>query len=264
MGVTTFLLLAALVQDTRTIEKTFTGVRSIEVENIKGPINVVATSSNDVKLVAKETLGADTRERLDELKKKIKLEFTQDGASAHAIVDSPCQCRNRWGEEDNWRENEIRYEFELQVPRGAYVYLKTVSGDIHVEGVEGGYRVRNVNGSIDMKEVAGSGEAYTVNGKVDVTLKRNPEKDTRFGSLNGSVDVYFQPKLNADFRLKTFNGSIFSDFEMTSLPNTPGTTERRNGKFVYKSTKGSMARVGQGGPVITMDGFNGTMHIRSR
>src|SRR5258708_13290395 len=73
-----------------------------------------------------------------------------------------------------------------------------------------------------MEDVAGSGLVSTLNGKVRVTFSKNPSKDTKFRTLNGSVDVYFQNGLNADLKFKRLNGGIYTDFEVTALPETTG------------------------------------------
>lgn len=75
------------------------------------------------------------------------------------------------------------------------------------------------------------------------------------------IEVAFQKNLSADLRYKTFNGGVYTDFPITSLPAAAGTAERRNGKFVYKSNGYSGARVGNGGPEIQFDGFNGNIRI---
>jgi hypothetical protein len=75
------------------------------------------------------------------------------------------------------------------------------------------------------------------------------------------MDVYFRPALSADLLFKTFNGDIFSDFDVTPLPNASVETVRRDGKYVYSSRRGKAARVGQGGPEISFDAFNGSIRL---
>jgi len=46
-------------------------------------------------------------------------------------------------------------------------------------------------------------------------------------------------------------------------PREP-TREQRDGKFVYRSDRFSGVRVGQGGPELRFDAFNGNIHVRER
>lgn len=106
--------------------------------------------------------------------------------------------------------------------------------------------------------------AYALNGEVNVRFTKNPAAECYFGSLNGDVTVEFLPNLSADLRLKTFNGSIFTDFPMISLPQREATAKRKDGKFVYQADKSFGARIGNGGPEIEFDGFNGNIYIKEQ
>ena len=130
-----------------------------------------------------------------------------------------------------WRTHyEVRYDFEIQVPRGTNVDLSTVNdGEILVRQIDGHYDVHNVNGGIEMEKIGGSGEVYAVNGDVTVDFVKNPSKNSRFGSLNGEVRLYFLPNLSADFYLKTFNGEIYSDFPVSYLPIQAETSSEKKG-----------------------------------
>ena len=111
--------------------------------------------------------------------------------------------------------------------------------------------------------MAGSGLVSTLNGKVKVTFSKNPAKATQFKTLNGSVDVYFQNGLNADLKFKKLNGGIYSDFEVTALPQTVA-GDSKNGRFVYRSDRQTAGRVGKGGPELSFDTLNGSIRLHSR
>jgi len=135
---------------------------------------------------------------------------------------------------------------------------------VSVENVVGSYRIRNVNGDITMRNVGGSGEAKTVNGPVKVSFRENPREDSEFSTINGDVELVFAKSPDADFRFKTFNGDIYSDFDLTALPLASPTTERRNGRFVYKSDRYTGGRAGSGGPEIKLENLNGNLRVLER
>jgi DUF4097 and DUF4098 domain-containing protein YvlB len=144
--------------------------------------------------------------------------------------------------------------------------LKTVnSGHVSVRDVIGNFSVHNVNGGIDMQDVGGGKAlARTVNGGVKVVFRENPRENSDFGTINGPVDLYFTHGLSADFRFKTMNGHVYSDFEMTSLPMKAATTERRDGKFVFRTDRYTGGRVGGGGLEIKADNLNGDIRVLER
>ena len=134
-------------------------------------------------------------------------------------------------------------------------------GDVIVENVNGTFEVGNVNGGIDMTGIAGSGLASTVNGRVEVQFKKNPESRCGFKTINGSIEVKVPDELSADLRLKTFNGEVFSDFEVTSLPQQAPAKEKTGKRTIYRGGDYCNVRAGKGGPEIRFETLNGDIRI---
>jgi hypothetical protein len=265
--------LVAAVEEKAVIERAFTvsdpQAARIEVENVWGDIRVTGNSGREVKILARETVSAPTKERIADARRDVKLDISQSGDTVRLYVDGPFRCNCRDGN-SGWRGGRdtsytVTYDFEIQAPAGASVFLRTVNdGEIKVSGISGDYDINNVNGGVEVLEAAGSGRVYALNGGVKVTFRGNPKAESYYGSLNGPVDLYFQPDLSADLRMKTFNGEIYSDFPVTALPRRLAKAERREGRTVYKSDRWTNARVGSGGPEIQLDGFNGDIRILKR
>lgn len=259
------------VTEQETINKSFpfpaTGERrSLDVDNVWGSVRVTGGSSDQVQLVAKKTIRAESKDKLELARKEVTLDITQQGNALKFYVNGPfrCQCDGCF----SFREHEgyiVKYDFELQVPSDVDLTARTVNdGDVIVQNVAGQYSVRNVNGPIEMSNVAGSGNAKTVNGELKVVFRGNPQSKSSFATINGDVDLYFLPKLSADVRFKTFNGEVFSDFEMSSLPQRQPVEEHQNGKFVFRADRFSGGRIAAGGPEINIETLNGDIHIRER
>lgn len=252
-----------------TINKSFSlssGQRTLVVDNVWGSIHVVGGTPDQVQLVAKKTIRADSKDDLELAKKEVALDITQEGSTLKLYVNGPfrCQCdgcvsiRERQG-------YIVKYDFELQVPRDVNLTARTVNdGEVTVKDVAGNFSVHNVNGPLEMTNVAGSGQAKTVNGELKVLFRDNPQKNSSFSSVNGDVDLYFLPKLSADLRFKTFNGEVFSDFQMSALPPREPVSQRQNGKFVFQADRYTGGRVAAGGPEIKVETLNGDIHIRER
>ena len=241
--------------------------REVIVDNINGPITVTGYNGSEVQLVAVKTLRARSEAKLAEAKEKIRLEITEHGNSIELYVDGPF--RRRDGERNyqgsDYYGYEAHFEFTLKVPFQTDLKLKTINdGDIEVANVAGDFDIDNINGSVEMLEVGGGGRAYALNGELTVRFKQNPERDSYFGSLNGEVKVEFPKNLAANVRLKTFNGEVYTDFPVSSLPVRAPVQEKSAGKFVYRSDRAFGVRIGQGGPELEFDAFNGDIHIIKR
>jgi hypothetical protein len=236
------------------------------VDNIWGSIEVTGIDGDHVELVAHKTIKARTEGRIQEAEEEVKLDITEEKNIIDIYVDGPFREQNRGRERRYDPGYEVHYDFEIEVPRKTNIFIKTVTdGDIKVTGVEGDFEVRNVNGKISLDNIAGSGIAHTVNGAVKASFTRNPESDCSFKTINGDIEVAFMKSLSADFQLKSDFGDAYSDFPVSYLPaRSTATTERKNGRFIYKSNRFIDVRIGTGGPEIKMDTLNGDILINKK
>jgi hypothetical protein len=262
-------LMSADVERNETIQQTYplpgSAPKKVIVDNVDGSIHVTGYAGGEVHLVAHKRLRADSPETAEQAQRDVKLNISQDANTVRFYVDGPFRCRDGGVHIDRDPGYQVKYDFELQVPHDTAIDLKTINdGEIKVEGVAGDYKVDNINGGVEMTELSGSGKVYALNGKVKVTFRENPRAKSSFGSLNGEVRVSFQPDLNADLRFKTFNGGVYTDYPVTYLPMPAAATGRHEGKFVFKSSDWSAVRVGQGGPELSFDAFNGNIRILNR
>jgi hypothetical protein len=233
------------------------------VNNVSGRIHVSGYDGNEVKLDIDRHNQAESRDRLEEAKRRITLEISESGGTVRVFEDGPF----RNGDDGiNYRGDRhygyrVDFNYEIQVPRAIALSLRNFNhGPIEVHGTAGEFDVHDFNSGIVMDEIAGFGTVNTFNGSVKVTFSRNPEHDTNFKTFNGSVDVYFPRDLNADLHFKTFNGGVYSDFELAPVPVQTGEGTR----FVYHSGRSGSGRIGKGGPSLTFNGFNGTIRLHSK
>jgi hypothetical protein len=235
----------------------------LKIDNISGFLHVEGYDGKTVKMKAEKTISAKSETELKKGLDEVKLAIVTDGNKMNIIVDGPFRQKDgRICLDSDKLGYLVHIDFTLTVPRKTALTLKTINeGDVRVNGIDGDFDVNNVNGSIQMEKIIGSGSAHTVNGKVVVNFVKNPAKDCSFHTINGKLAIDFRPGLSADFQLKTFNGKIFTDFPSTYLPSKAAKGERREGKFVYKSSGYQGIRIGSGGPTIDMDTLNGNIYI---
>jgi hypothetical protein len=284
------------VQETEQVQRSFTmngaGPWRLSIDNITGSIRVATGDQQTIELSVTKVIAARTADYVDTARKEVTLDVDESSTGVDLFVDGPfrCQCDsggcaggtsargncrggciNGNGCWDNsrtrdWDRNyRVRYDFVLKVPKTTALCLKTVTdGDIRVDGASADFDISNVNGAIEMLDVTGSGRARTINRDVKVVFATNPTKESSFATLNGNTIVYFQPELAANLRVKTFNGKIYTDFDTAHLAGLAPVAERRDGKFIYRSDRGTGLRVGPGGPELRFETLNGDIRILQR
>ncbi|MEK7727619.1 MAG: hypothetical protein AAB354_04355 [candidate division KSB1 bacterium] len=241
-----------------------TQAKHVIVDNLNGAITVTGYSGNEVQLLAKRLSRGRTQEKLVLAKQEVRLDISEKSNVIKLYVDGPFRCKNG---ETNYRGEryygyEVQFDFTLQVPYETDLTLKTINnGDLKVENVAGEFNVDNINGSVTMLGVAGGGHVYALNEDVEVRFKKNPDRQSYFGSLNGDVRVSVPEDFGATVRLKTFNGEIYTDFPTTYLASRSPARERENGKFVYRTDQAFGVRLGRGGPELEFENFNGDIFI---
>jgi hypothetical protein len=237
--------LMAEVQDRSTETRTFAGVREIVLDNVSGTVEVTGYNGRDAVVEIEKRIRAESDDRMEVAKREVKLEVTESAGLLKLLVDGPFRCNcDSWGARRNGYQ--VTYDFKVRIPADAK------------------FDVRTVNGALSMEGIAGAGKAKTVNGGVRVVFAKNPPGAVEVETINGNVDVTLLPGLAADLRMKTLNGGMFTDYDVTPLPSEPVTTERRNGKFVYRTQDAARVRVGGGGPELSFKTLNGNIYVRSR
>lgn len=274
------------VKKNETIEKNLsfaggTEPQTLKIDNIFGSISISGYNGKTVQLTAQKTIRAKTNQDREDAEKEVKLDISTKGNRIDVVVDGPFR-----DEEGgcHWNNRKfgytVQYDFQVKVPFNTGLDVKTITdGDVEISDIQGKSTIKNVNGKITVKNlkgdflvhtvngrikmegITGSGEAHTVNGKVSVLFDKNPGSACSFKTINGNLELDCLPGLSGDFQLKTFNGKIYSDFPASYLPASPAKEERKKGKYVYKSSSFQRVRIGNGGPAVKMDTFNGNIII---
>jgi hypothetical protein len=250
------------------IEKSFSmpagaGRRTLEIDNVWGSIEVVGTASDKVQLTVNKNIRAESKGKIEQAKKDVTLDITQQADALKLYVNGPfrCNCHDcgRSRDDDGY---VVKMDFQVQVPRDVDIKIKTVNeGHVSVRDINGSFSVRNVNGDIQIRNIAGSGTARTVNGPVKVSFRQNPREASDFETVNGAIELQFARDLSADFRFKTFNGGIYSDFPVTALPVQGMQEEHHGAKVVFRADRYTGARINAGGPQIKVENLNGDIRI---
>jgi hypothetical protein len=242
------------------------GARKLLVDNIHGFVHVTGTSGSQVQVSIEKHIYADSTEAMAEAKRDVKMDLSQQGNFVRCYADGPFRTSDGTHDRgERYYGYRVVFDLDVQVPYDTELVLKAVNrGDILVKKTTGDFDIHGINGGIEMEDVAGAGLVSTINGKVKVTFSKNPAKATQFKTLNGSVDVYFQSGLNADLKFKKLNGGIYTDFEVSALPQPAEAGDSGNGRFVYRSDRQTTGRAGKGGPELSFDTLNGNIRLHSK
>ena len=265
---------AALCAKERVLEQTSSS-RSFElpegqhtrlvIDNLYGRIVIRSHDARRIDLELDRTVLGRSAELLDRANREVHLEVTAETGLVDLYVDGPFRhpIRREWS--SGWRDRGYRvvYDFEVTVPAGVDLDVRTVDGGtVEVSGVRGTFEVANVNGGVEMWDIAGSGSVETVNGPVRVEFDANPADDSSFVTVNGDVEVSFAGGLSADLELRSTFGELWSEFEARPLASRPPVESFEGGRRIIRTDGGARLRIGRGGPNHSFETLNGDVLIR--
>ncbi len=231
--------------------------QAIEVKGINGEVSAEAASGNDVQVVATKR-----SRKTDVNLVQIKITQHAGGVTICALYPNedglyPSDCSKDADNSDQRRgdnsgrikNNDVRVDFQVRVPRGVNFIGRTINGEVHVDSLSSNARVETINGSIKIS-TSGYAEASTINGSITAKLgDSNWSKALSFKTINGEINLELPSNLGASVEAQTLNGSINSDFPLTVTSQT----EDR------KRLKGT---IGAGGRSLSLKTLNGSIHLR--
>ena len=214
----------------------------VEVSGINGPVEV-ATAEGDTAEVQIEARADDARvlER-----GRVRIEHSSD----RLVVRGP---RNGGGGFLNWvtgRGGRAKHNVRLLLPRTVTLSASGVNGRVRVGELEGGLDVSGVNGWVELSSAGGGAEVSGVNGGVSLALARVGESGVSVSGVNGRVEFRLAPSVNADVDVTGLNGRVSNELKNATVE------EQGRARF--------SARVGAGGPRITMIGINGGVTLAGK
>src|SRR5947209_10288082 len=156
------------VQEEETIQKSFSmaGVqhKSLEIDNVWGSIEVVGTNSDQALLTVKKSVRAESKEKLEQARKEVTLDITEQAGSLKLYVNGPfrCNCKDGCGRGE-FEGYIVKMDFQLRVPGDIDIKVKTVNeARVLVRDIRGRFYVGNVNGDVEVDNIAGSVTARNV------------------------------------------------------------------------------------------------------
>ncbi|RMF70010.1 MAG: hypothetical protein D6743_00900, partial [Calditrichaeota bacterium] len=209
-----------VAETTRTFK---TGKRgTLRVQDIRGDVTIDAWTKNEVRVKEFTKMDVFTREEAETFLKKSRSTYRQNGD----IIEIGGQ---------TYRRDWIKSEFEINVPDGFSVDVRTRGGDLLVTGVNGDVRLETSGGDIDLRNIGGEIDARTSGG--DVTVEHSSNR-VRVKTSGGDLTL---EDIGGELLAKTSGGDVTLDGStgMVDLQTSGGDIEIRNaGADVTANTSG--------------------------
>jgi Toastrack DUF4097 len=221
---------ATVYQERDEVTRSFTlpAKAHVEVSGISGSLDIKAIDG-DMAIVHIERTGR-SRAELD----CYKLVLEQAGSNV-AIGARGCQ---------NMQTNVVSRVL-LSLPRYVDLSVHGVSGPINIGEIEGALRISGNSGNINLAQ-SGSGSRITGNsGTTTIKLRKLDAGGLELSGNSGAINLVVDEELNVVAKVTGLSGTVSSE-----LPNV---------KFTKTGPADYYARIGSGGPTITVDGSSGSV-----
>ncbi|MFO7732277.1 MAG: DUF4097 family beta strand repeat-containing protein [Candidatus Aminicenantes bacterium] len=194
----------------------------VYLSNISGD-NVIKTwKENQVRILALKVSQASTAAKAKENAGEVTIEVTREGDGLRIETKYPKR-RTPWGGQDSVN---VSVDYEVWVPEGASVEVRSVSGDVDMAPIGGRARVNCVSGDVDILGAAGA-DVELVSG--DLTVE------------NIAGDAYVKA-VSGDIRMTGIKGSVGAesvsgDIELVDVSDAATVTGKSvSGDIIYQGT----------------------------
>ncbi len=214
----------------------------LSISNTNGGVTVQAHDASRIEVRAERTVQAATDEGARELLAATTITEDVQGSSVSLTTRRPASF-------GRGQQAEVRYD--VRVPRGASLALRTTNGALSLEGVQGVVELETVNGRLRGRALGQVQRAETVNGSIDLSLDQVPAEGATIETVNGSVELTVPAAIAVTVSVRTVNGGIdvngFSRVEEG---------ERRRRRYDGK--------LNGGGPTLRVETVNGSVSVRGQ
>jgi putative adhesin len=212
----------------------------LDIVNVSGEITVLASDGAGVEVVASREARAATDELAQEALQKAQMveQVSPDRVSIESRLDRSNGVRQR-----------VNVAFTVRVPAGLTTSMKTESGGLRLDRVDGVLTAQTTNGPIVGRELSGSVNASTVNGAIRIEIAKLTG-DSRITAVNGPIELALAPEVNATLEASVVNGAVLIADGMPFAATD-------------KSPQHASGTINRGGPTITANTTNGAVRVKS-
>ena len=217
-----------------------------EIANENGEIQVNGTQGPEVKVTAhREVYGGSDEEAQRRLK---ELQMREEVSKDRVLIEA----RSNNGEGLNFRRG-LSIRWEVEVPDGLAVTVKTMNGTVRLDNVDGRITAATTNGNVAGTGVSGTVQGSSVNGSVSMSLE-SVGGDVRLTTVNGAVRLVLPPTVDAEIEATTVNGGVSVDDKL-------GLADVSSNRGNFGPPNNIRGRLNKGGPRVTLQTTNGGVRV---
>lgn len=214
---------------------------TLELKATNGKIRVSAIDGDEIRVEATRVAKGSTDEAAKAALNDVKI--TESATADRVALSSSTE-----GLQLNFKGHRVDYD--VKVPRTLQLSIKSMNGDIDVEGVSGFVRVESTNGRISATGLGQGADFNLVNGEVKADFASIGDRGLRCKTTNGQVVVTVPADAKATIAGRITNGAI--------------RTENLNLQTTEESRRRLDATIGGGGPELRIETMNGEIRIVGR
>ena len=212
---------------------------NLEIVNVNGAIVVNAGTGPQVEVKATRQARAASDEEAQALLKETAI--TED------VSPDRISIRTSNGNGALRGRRSINVEYQVRVPAGMQVNVKTENGGIGLHDVDGNLTASTTNGGIRGTNIAGAVSAHIVNGGIVMEIAR-VAGPVQLDAVNGGIRLDVPGSVNANLDAQAVNGGVSTE------DGFPITASERSRTRISGTMNG-------GGTAISLSTVNGGVRI---
>jgi len=211
---------------------------TLRLKSFSGPIRITVSDRPEVVI---DAVRHGTRERLG----RIALDIHEDGANA-IVIDA--NRRDHTWFDFSGRDNVVKTDFDITVPRRTNLDLSVFSAPVTVDGVEGTFNAHGFSSRLEFQDVAGPIQAHTFSGSIVIRTKTwQPNQSIDVDTFSGDIELHVPENARGSVRFNSFSGHLNSERPLLlrsgnrrSLRAELGNGGERGGDLRFKTFSGSV------------------------
>jgi hypothetical protein len=219
---------------------------SLEITNINGQIHASPASGSQVEVRAVR----EVRSRSEEVSRERlrTVEMREEVSPDRVSIEGPPA---EEGQEPGFARPQLTIRYDLRIPAGLNVQLRTQNGGVRLENIQGAQiTASTTNGGITGRGVSGAIDASSVNGGIQMDVAALTG-DTKMLTVNGGITLNIAPGVNADLDATVVNGRV-RVLEGLEFSKTAESRQHVSG------------RIGTGGHRLVVHTTNGGVRVGTR
>ncbi len=206
------------------------------IQGINGRVEIQTSDTKSAEVYVKRT-GVDAKSLQ---RRQMIVEQNADGL----LVRSKQVYNGVW---DHLFGHDPKEEVIIKAPRQIALSLKGINGRVSAGDIDGALDLKGLNGKVELGQVGESATIDGVNGAIVVGLDKLTGRGVEIHGVNGPIELKLGAALDADLNARGMNGSVKSEISEVNVQK--------------ESWSSYSARIGKGGPEISIKGINGSVRL---